>query len=77
MGKHRLIVWFLVVALTLPAVPGGADEEEQEGLRRVGGLTFVDEVALTIANLVVYVTDKKGRAVTNPDQRRFRDLPGR
>ncbi len=64
MGKNRFIVWFLVAVLTLPAVPGVADEEEQEGLRRVGGLTFVDEVALTIANLVVYVTDKKGRAVT-------------
>jgi len=63
-GKNRFIVWFLVAVLTLPAVPGFADEEEQEGLRRVGGLTFVDEVALTIANLVVYVTDKKGRAVT-------------
>jgi VWFA-related protein len=63
-GKSRLIVWFLVAALTLPVVPGVADEEEQEGLRSVGGLTFVDEVALTIANLVVYVTDKKGRAVT-------------
>ena len=65
MGKHRLIVWFLVAALTLPVVPGAADEEEQQGLRRVGGLTFVDEVELTIANLIVYVTDKKGRAVTN------------
>ncbi|MDH3815733.1 MAG: VWA domain-containing protein [Acidobacteriota bacterium] len=64
MGKIRPIVWFLVAALTLPAAPGVADDEEQEGLRRIGGLTFVDEVALTIANLVVYVTDKKGRAVT-------------
>ena len=64
MGKHRLIVWFLVAALTLPVVPGAADEEKQEGLRHVGGLTFVDKVELTIANLVVYVTDKKGRAVT-------------
>jgi VWFA-related protein len=51
--------------MALPAVPGAADEEEQGGLRRVGGLTFVDEISLTIANLIVYVTDKKGRAVTN------------
>lgn len=65
MGRHRLTVWLLIAALTLPAVPCTADEEEQEGLRRIGGLTFVDEISLTIANLVVYVTDKKGRAITN------------
>jgi len=70
-GKHRLIVWFLVAALTLPVVPGAAEEEEQEGLRHVGGLTFVDEIALTIANLVVHVTDKKGRAVTTLTQDDF------
>jgi VWFA-related protein len=64
-GRHRLTVWLLIAALTLPAVPCTADEEEQEGLRRIGGLTFVDEISLTIANLVVYVTDKKGRAITN------------
>ena len=74
MGKTRLIVWLLVAALTLPVVPGAAEEEEQEGLRRVGGLTFVDEIALTIANLIVYVTDKKGRAVTNLTQDDFEIL---
>jgi VWFA-related protein len=73
-GKTRLIVWLLVAALTLPVVPGAAEEEEQAGLRRVGGLTFVDEIALTIANLIVYVTDKKGRAVTNLTQDDFEIL---
>jgi VWFA-related protein len=63
--KQRHIVWVLIALLTVPTVPGGADEEEQEGLRRIGGLTFVDEIQLTIANLVVYVTDKKGVAVTD------------
>ena len=46
-------------------MPCTADEEEQGGLRRIGGLTFVDEISLTIANLIVYVTDKKGRAITD------------
>jgi VWFA-related protein len=63
--RHRSIVWILIALLALPAVPIGADEEEQEGLRRIGGLTFVDEIELTIANLVVYVTDKKGVAITD------------
>jgi VWFA-related protein len=62
--RHRLIVWFLVASLALPAAPGFGQEEEG-GMRRIGGLTFVDEVELTIANLIVYVTDKKGRAITD------------
>ena len=52
MLRHRLIVWFLVASLALPAAPGFGQEEEG-GMRRIGGLTFVDEVELTIANLVV------------------------
>ena len=72
MRKHHLIVWSLVAALALPAVPGIADEEEPGSLRLVGGLTFVDEIQLTIANLVVYVTDKKGHAVTDLTQDDFK-----
>ena len=64
-AEHRLIVWFLAAALTLPVAPGAADEEQGTELRPIGGLTFVDEIELTIANLMVYVTDKKGRAITN------------
>ena len=59
------IVWLLVAALTLPVVPGAAQDQEQVDLSPVGGLTFVDEIELTIANLIVYVTDKKGRAITD------------
>ena len=65
MRRHRSIVWSLIALLVLPAVPVSADEEEQTGLRRIGGLTFVDEIELTIANLVVYVTDKRGVAITD------------
>ncbi len=65
MRKHRLVVWTLVVLLALAAAPLGADEEVETKLRPVGGLTFVDEIELTIANLVVYVTDKQGRAITD------------
>jgi len=65
--RPRFPAWLLVLVLLLPVLPGVADEgdEAKEGPRPVGGLTFVDEIELTIANLVVYVTDKKGHAITD------------
>lgn len=68
MHRHRLTVWLLLVALVLPTAPVVADEPEEvedQGIRAVGGLTFIDEIELTIANLVVHVTDKKGNAITD------------
>ena len=65
--KQSLIVWMLVLALVLPVAPIAADEEgeDQQTLERIGGLAFVDRIEVTVANLVVYVTDKKGRAITD------------
>jgi VWFA-related protein len=64
--KLRLPSWFLVLILVLPLFPGGVDgQEEGEGPEFIGGLTFIDRYELTIANLVVYVTDKKGESVTD------------
>ncbi len=63
-----LIVWMLVLALVLPVAPIAADEEggdREQKLERIGGLAFVDRIEVTVANLVVYVTDKKGRAITD------------
>ena len=67
MRKHSLIVWALILALVLPVAPIAADEEDddQQNLDRIGGLAFADRIEVTVANLVVYVTDKKGRAVTD------------
>ena len=68
MYRHCPIVWFLVAALVLPVAPIAADEEgqdQEQGLERIGGLAFVDRIEVTVANLVVYVTDKKGRAITD------------
>ena len=67
MRKQRLIVGMLVLALVLSVAPIAADEEDEdrESLERIGGLAFVDRIEVTVANLVVYVTDKKGRAVTD------------
>ncbi|MCJ7754379.1 MAG: VWA domain-containing protein, partial [Thermoanaerobaculales bacterium] len=67
MEKLRPLAWLLIVLLALPISAGTADEEPQaeSQIRPIGGLTFVDEYELTIANLVVYVTDKKGTAITD------------
>ena len=67
MEKLRPLAWLLIVMLALP-ISAGTDEEElqvENPIRPIGGLTFVDEYELTIANLVVYVTDKKGIAITD------------
>ena len=65
MRNHRVSVWILAAVLTLAAAPVRTEDEPQSEIKPVGGLTFVDELELTIANLVVYVTDKQGRAVTD------------
>jgi VWFA-related protein len=66
--RHRLMAWSLIGALVLPVAPAAGEQEEDvqsTGIRPIGGLTFAEEIQLTIANLVVYVTDKKGKAVTD------------
>ncbi len=67
MKELRSLALLLIVLLALPFAGGADDEEPQTAneIRPIGGLTFVDEFELTIANLVVYVTDKKGIAVTD------------
>ncbi len=67
MKKWRSFAWLLMVLLALPFSADTADDEQQteNQIRPVGGLTFIDEYELTIANLVVYVTDKKGIAITD------------
>ena len=65
MRNHRVSVWILAAVLTLAAAPVRTEDEPQSEIKPVGGLTFVDEFELTIANLVVYVTDKQGHAVTD------------
>ncbi len=67
MKRWRSFVWLSIVLLALPFSADTADDEQQteNQIRPVGGLTFIDEYELTIANLVVYVTDKKGKAITD------------
>ncbi len=67
MKKLRPLASLLTLVLALPMTGGTAEEEPlaENQVRPIGGLTFVDEFELTIANLVVYVTDKKGVAITD------------
>lgn len=49
-----------------------ADEKEGEGPRSIGGLTFIDEVELTVVNVVAHVTNKSGKIVTDLSKDDFR-----
>ena len=56
-----------LVALGLCLVAGsvtGGDERGADTPRPIGGLSFVDEVEVTVVNVLAYVTDEDGRPVT-------------
>ncbi len=54
------------------ATPQVVGQEVADGPRSVGGLTFIDEIELTVVNLVVHVTDKSGKVVTDLKAEDFR-----
>ena len=57
------------LALTSLPVVG---QDTTDGPRSIGGLTFIDEIELTVVNVVVHVTDKSGKIVTNLTKDDFR-----
>ncbi len=65
--RNSFLLWILAAIIVVPGFSQTADEENTLERRSdpIGGLTFVDEVEVSIANVVVYVTDKKGLAVTD------------
>jgi VWFA-related protein len=58
----------IVTLMSLPVLGQGTTD----GPRSVGGLTFIDEVELTVVNVMVHVTDSSGRTVTDLAQDEFR-----
>jgi VWFA-related protein len=48
--------------------------DDRDSIRPIGGLAFVDELEVTVVNIVAYVTDKQGAAVTNLTKDDFRIL---
>jgi len=68
----------IMLALVLGA-PGAtlaleAEQEASEEIAPIGGLSFKDEIELTVVNVVAYVTDKGGRPVTDLTKDDFRLL---
>jgi VWFA-related protein len=67
------------LALVLGIVGGGAmlvaqEQQTDDGdvTQPIGGLAFVDELEVTVVNIVAYVTDKEGEAVTDLTRDDFR-----
>jgi VWFA-related protein len=58
-------VLLVIVAGALAVVAQTTDTEQSTGPRPIGGLAFVDELEVTVVNVIAYVTDKKGAAVTD------------
>ena len=63
---------FAVVVGAMVAAAAAPDTEGDEQPTLVGGLTFQDAVEVTVVNIVAYVTDKKGNAVTDLSEDDFR-----
>jgi len=53
----------LVVAVMLGSVFGMAEEEGEASPDRVGGLSFADEIQVTVVNVDVFVRDRKGNPI--------------
>jgi VWFA-related protein len=65
----------LVMILGLAGLLGAQEPTPTPGAARsVGGLAFVDEYEVTVVNIDAYVTDKKGRTVTDLSMEDFRVL---
>jgi len=63
----RTLAFVLAVlaASALAVVAQTTDTDEKTGPRPIGGLAFVDELEVTVVNVIAYVTDKKGAAVVD------------
>jgi VWFA-related protein len=67
-----LIAVLLSVVVTAMPPVGAESPTEDEGPRPLGGLTFVDELEVTVVNVVVHVTDKRDRPIIDLKREDFR-----
>ena len=76
---RQLAIFLLLIATTCGgAVLLAQDQQDSKSdtLRPIGGLAFVDELEVTVVNIIAYVTDKQGNTVTDltaDDFRIFQD----
>jgi len=71
-----LTIIVLSLALGTPGIAIGAksDQDTSPEIAPIGGLSFVDEIELTIVNVIAYVTDKGGHPITDLTKDDFRLL---
>ena len=63
--QHSFRSFLFVLIASVAAVGVASPQDETDGTEVVGGLSFRDEVELTVVNIDVFVTDKDGNAVTD------------
>jgi VWFA-related protein len=68
------VVFLLGIVITMTPIGGAQTPTEEAEPRPVGGLTFVDELEVTVVNIIAHVTDGKDRPVTDLTREDFRIL---
>lgn len=64
--KRTLGSLILATAAVAPVVTVAVAQDEQPSrIEPIGGLAFKDEIEITVVNIVAYVTDKRGNAITD------------
>ena len=71
---QRFMIYALCALLFIGVCSVAAEDSpaKSENLKPIGGLSFADEIELTVVNVLVHVTDKKGEAIAGLKAEDFR-----
>lgn len=69
-----IIAFVLVLWAPQIAIAADSDQDTAQDLTPIGGLSFQDELELTVVNVIAYVTDKSGHPITDLTADDFRLL---
>jgi VWFA-related protein len=64
-STKSILMLCAVVLGTLAAIVVAADEDPPSEIQPIGGLAFMDEIEITVVNVVAFVTDKQGNHITD------------